>query len=183
MALDSSKYLNEAEDLHLRTMLAVGKGRDALILTLLRKYGMRVNELLRLRPVDVNTSEKTMRVPGSKGSLSREFPLPDDLFDRLMVEVNRCPGDTCKVFDLTTWSVWYIWDYWRPKKDKKLHSLRHTFAIELYRKTRDIHLVKTALGHKSISNTMIYLEFEYTQSEFRKVFLPQSDSGTVPKSG
>jgi site-specific recombinase XerC len=36
------------------------------------------------------------------------------------------------------------------------HSLRHTFATELYRRTRDVALVQAALGHASIASTMVY---------------------------
>jgi site-specific recombinase XerD len=36
------------------------------------------------------------------------------------------------------------------------HMLRHTFATDLYRKTKNIRLVQKALGHADLSTTMIY---------------------------
>ena len=33
---------------------------------------------------------------------------------------------------------------------------RHTYATELYRSSKDIRLVQKALGHASLSTTMIY---------------------------
>ena len=36
------------------------------------------------------------------------------------------------------------------------HSLRHTFATRLYRKTGDVLLVKEALQHRSIASTLVY---------------------------
>ena len=36
------------------------------------------------------------------------------------------------------------------------HGLRHSFAAELYRKTRDVLLVKAALGHRSLGSTLVY---------------------------
>jgi integrase/recombinase XerD len=42
------------------------------------------------------------------------------------------------------------------KKNVFPHSLRHTFAADLYRKTRNICIVQEALGHADLSTTMIY---------------------------
>jgi len=41
-------------------------------------------------------------------------------------------------------------------KDVHPHMLRHTYATELYRQNKDIRLVQKALGHASLSTTMIY---------------------------
>ena len=38
-----------------------------------------------------------------------------------------------------------------------IHSLRHTFAMRLYRKTGDLCLVQRALGHRQITTTEIYV--------------------------
>ncbi len=37
------------------------------------------------------------------------------------------------------------------------HTLRHTFATDLYRRTKDAVVVKNALGHSSLTTTMIYV--------------------------
>ncbi len=41
-------------------------------------------------------------------------------------------------------------------KDISPHTLRHTFATDLYRQTKNIRLVQKALGHADLSTTMIY---------------------------
>jgi len=43
------------------------------------------------------------------------------------------------------------------KKNVSPHTLRHTFATDLYRKIKDPVTVKNALGHSSITTTMIYV--------------------------
>jgi len=42
---------------------------------------------------------------------------------------------------------------------KKLHSLRHTFALRSYLKERDLYSVAKQMGHSSISVTMTYAAF------------------------
>ena len=168
--LDSSKFLSEQEDLALDKLLALATCSESLMLSLLRKYGMRTNELLRLRPCDFNRDSRTIRVSGSKGSNSRELPLDDELFERLDKEASMQILDDGQIFPITRFRLFHIWHKWRPCK-KKLHSLRHTCAVNLYRKTKDIKLVQKVLGHKSISNTMIYMDFVYSQDELRKALV------------
>jgi integrase/recombinase XerD len=47
-----------------------------------------------------------------------------------------------------------------PIKNRKFHSLRHTSAVRLYLKTRDIYAVMKQLGHQSVTTTEIYSKFE-----------------------
>ena len=44
----------------------------------------------------------------------------------------------------------------RYVKDVHPHTLRHTFATDLYRTTKNIRLTQKALGHSDLSTTMIY---------------------------
>jgi integrase/recombinase XerD len=58
-------------------------------------------------------------------------------------------------------------------KDVRPHLLRHTFATDLLRSTKNIRLVQKALGHTSLSSTMIYThvydeELETALKTFRK---------------
>ena len=42
------------------------------------------------------------------------------------------------------------------EKDISPHTLRHSFATDLYRETSKIRLVQKVLGHSDLSTTMIY---------------------------
>ena len=75
-----------------------------------------------------------------------------------------------RIFPISYIRFHQIWDKYRPCH-KKLHSLRHTFAIRLYKKTKDIRLVQFALGHRNIANTMIYADYVYSQEELKKLIL------------
>lgn len=164
------KFLTEEEDRHLARLLKTEKTRDTLMLEMLRKYGMRQNEILRLRYCDINQDAKTMKVHGSKGSVSRELPLTDEFYGRLMEDYELRLDDNQRIFQIGRHALQRAWRWYRPCR-KGLHSLRHTCAIEIYKKTRDIHLVRNLLGHKSINNTLIYLQFVQSQEEFRRVLV------------
>ena len=41
-------------------------------------------------------------------------------------------------------------------KDVSPHTLRHSFATDLYRETSKIRLVQKVLGHSDLSTTMVY---------------------------
>ena len=163
---DSSKYLSSAEDQYFLKMMARIESRDTLILSLLRRYGMRASELLALRKCDLNESDRSIRVMGLKGSRGREFLVKRDLFQRLLRHSFELKGED-RIFPLSYNRLCEIWHLYRPAK-KPLHSLRHTFAVEIYKRSKNIQLVQQALGHKSLSNTMIYQQYEYTRSELGK---------------
>ena len=57
-------------------------------------------------------------------------------------------------------------------KDVHPHMLRHTFATDLFRKTKNIRLIQKALGHAQITTTQIYThivddELEEAMKTFR----------------
>lgn len=174
LVLNSKKFLNKEEDLHLKMLLQKERNRNTLILSMLRHYGMRASELLSLRPIDINHVERSIHIVGLKGSKERTLPLTDEFYERLQEYVNVCPSDEIAIFGIGYRRLVQIWNYWRPCR-KKLHALRHTCAVELYMKTKDIKLVQMVLGHLDIRTTMIYQDFTYSQEEFKKVFLPQVD--------
>ncbi|MBL7542385.1 MAG: tyrosine-type recombinase/integrase [Bdellovibrionaceae bacterium] len=142
--------------------------RNCLILQLGLKTGARAQEILNIQKSDLNTYDMSVFIRGLKGSNDREIPLPNLLFTRLQRYTETVDGT--KVFNITYDRLYQIWDTYRPVP-KKFHSLRHTFAIQLYRKTRDLRLVQVALGHRNITNTMVYADYVYTQDELRKLIL------------
>ena len=115
---------------------------------------------------DIDTYEETVFIRGIKGSNDREIPLPKWLFRELL---NLTP-EGVRIFPISYNRLRQIWQLYRPVP-KKFHSLRHTFAIRLYRKTKDIRLVQVALGHRNITNTMIYADYVYSQQELKKLIL------------
>lgn len=178
-SLNKNKYLIEPEVAGLERLLAstmaeVELGapaglRDPLLLELALKTGARASELLALRHVDLNIYDATVFIRGIKGSNDRELPLAKPLFSRLMAYAAVADRKS-DLFPIGYHRLRQIWDWYRPAP-KKFHSLRHTFAIRLYQKTKDIRLVQVALGHRNITNTMVYADYIYSQQELKKLIL------------
>jgi integrase/recombinase XerC len=130
--------------------------------------GARAQEALNIRGTDLNLETETVFIRGLKGSDDRELPLPSWLFKQLVELRAKHTGEF--LFPISYPRLDQIWREYRPVK-KKLHSLRHTFAIRLLRKTGNLRLVQVALGHRSISNTMVYASYQYQAEELKKLIL------------
>jgi site-specific recombinase XerD len=161
-AINKTKFLLEPELLQLRAAITRNQGsRDATLLAFLLFTGARVSEALAVTLEDLNPHDQSVLIRGLKGSNDRELPLPPELFNALARR--KTQG---RVFAITARRARQVWDLWRPVR-KKLHALRHTFAIELFKRTRDLRLVQVALGHRNIQNTIVYAEYVYSVEELR----------------
>ena len=168
-SLNKSKYLLPPEVERLEYLLKSHLNSDPRNTTLLFMAlytGARATELLNVKSRDLDPYEETVFIKGLKGSNDREIPLPKWLFNKTQ-QLDR--GQEL-LFSISYSRLRQIWELYRPVT-KKFHSLRHTFAIRLYKKTRDLRLVQVALGHRSITNTMVYADYIYSQHELRKLIL------------
>lgn len=176
-ALNKNKYLLDPEADRLEYLLKShlkSDCRNAVLLLLALHTGARARELLNLRFEDLNPYDETVFLHGVKGSNDREIPLHPWLFkevyrlkDVSSAKIKRHPD---RVFPISYQRLRQVWGLYRPVP-KKFHSLRHTFAIRLFKKTKDLRLVQVALGHRNITNTMIYADYIYSQQELKKLIL------------
>ncbi|MBX3019390.1 MAG: tyrosine-type recombinase/integrase [Bdellovibrionaceae bacterium] len=170
-ALNKNKYLLDDELARLRQIFRSFQDsdpRNVLLLELALQTGARATELLNCQRSDLILNDETLFIRGIKGSNDREIPLPSKLFQRLHRYNQGLEGT--KLFDISYERLYQIWQLYRPVP-KKFHSLRHTFAIELYKRTRDIRLLQVALGHRNIANTMIYADYLYSKEELRRLLV------------
>ena len=170
-AMNKNKYLLDPEFERLEILLKryiIKDRRNCLLLYLAMHTGARAQEILNLKKEDLNVYDQSVFIHGIKGSNDREIPLPEWLFDYLELYSKDVEGDI--LFNITYHRLRQIWEEYRPVQ-KKFHCLRHTFAIRLYKKVKDLRLLQIALGHRNISNTMIYADFVYSQNEMRKLIL------------
>jgi integrase len=170
-SLNKNKYLLPPEVERLQKLIAEPDARalrNCLMIQIALKTGARAQEVLNLNKADLNAYDETVFIRGIKNSNDREIPLPHPLFLKLQQYSSGVEG--LRLFPITYDRLYQIWELYRPVP-KKFHALRHTFAIQLYQKTKDLRLVQVALGHRNITNTMIYADYVYSQQELKKLIL------------
>ena len=165
--LNQTKFLNDEEQSVLLKELDP-KNRNELFIMLALKTGARQSELLALTHADINQSNQTIYIKGLKGSNDREMPIEKSIFNALIALTRGFSGSE-RIFPFCRQRLYQIWTWYRPNPNKGFHSLRHTFAVNLYKRLKDIMLVKTALGHRSIKNTLIYANYVYSTEELRRI--------------
>ncbi len=145
--------------------------RDRSMLELLYATGLRVTELVGIRPDQVSFTQGLVRVTG-KGGKERLVPMGDEAqywIQRFLAGARKeLLGDrlcdalfpTRRGSGMTRQAFWY-----RIKKHaftagihKHLspHTLRHAFATHLVNHGADLRVVQLLLGHSDLSTTQIY---------------------------
>jgi integrase/recombinase XerD len=147
--------------------------RDRALIELLYATGMRVSELLSLRPADVNLDASYLTCSG-KGNKQRIVPIGDEAavwVKRYMREgrtallgkrssprlfVNAKGGGP----GLTRVGFWKILKGYARQagltKGLSPHMLRHSFATHLLERGADLRAIQMMLGHADLSTTQIY---------------------------
>lgn len=151
--------------------------KSRLILSLLYSSGLRVSELVHLKPQDFNFSENTGWVRLGKGSKDRMFILSNGLGNELQ-EFMKKRKDAKYLFSqdgpLTTRNIQKIVKHVRTRAElqKRVtpHTLRHSFATHLLEAGTDIRMIQQLLGHSSLNTTQLYTHISST--EMRKIQNP-----------
>ena len=147
--------------------------RDRAFIELLYATGLRVSELVALRPQDVNLESGYLTCTG-KGRKQRLVPIGDEAARwvtrylraarpvlagrrasaRLFVNARRGgPG-------LTRMGVWKVLKAYGRQvgiaRGLSPHVLRHSFATHLLERGADLRAIQVMLGHANLSTTQIY---------------------------
>ncbi len=178
--IDKSKHLNELETLELKTRLSSGviplKGTmrhltalELLSIELLLHTGARTTELLNLTVDDFDFTHHQIFVRGIKGSDNRSVPVSPKLMEKAKsIFGEQMLVGNIRPFKFTDRHLRNVWYSVRPC-NKSAHSLRHSFAISIYKQFRDIRLVQCLLGHRNINNTLVYSSYVFTSEEITKI--------------
>ncbi|MBA7509693.1 Tyrosine recombinase XerD [subsurface metagenome] len=141
--------------------------RNKAIILVMLNMGLRVSEITNLRPGSINITSRKLRVVNGKEGVDRDLIITDGIGEILSEWKRRKPSNT-KYFFTTLkgkkLSTRYLCDmikrYGRKANIDKIispHTLRHTFATEYYKQTKDIETLRRILGHADISTTTIYI--------------------------
>jgi len=147
--------------------------RDRALIELLYATGLRVSELIALRPGDINLNASYLTCTG-KGGKQRIVPLGDEaaawvsryLQDARRVLLGR--RSSARLFvnargggpGLTRVGFWKILKAYGRRAGVRTtlspHTLRHSFATHLLERGADLRAIQMMLGHADLSTTQIY---------------------------
>jgi len=133
---------------------------------LIYSAGLRVSEVVKLRPEDIDSDRKLIFIKGDKGRKDRYSILSDVVLDTLRQYYKEYRPNKwlfegeIKEKHITIRTVQRIFESARHKsnikKDVGIHSLRHSFATHLLESGVDLRYIQELLGHKSSKTTEIY---------------------------
>ena len=145
--------------------------RDRTMLELMYASGLRVSELVLVKPVEIGMNEGVLRITG-KGSKTRLVPFGEvarSWLERYLREARGailCGQHTDALFvtarggPMTRQMFWTLVKKHARKAEINAplspHTLRHAFATHLLNHGADLRVVQMLLGHADISSTQIY---------------------------
>ncbi len=133
---------------------------------LIYSAGLRVSEVVKLKPEDIDTGRKLIHVKDAKGRKDRYTMLSDVALETTRSYLKEY-GQSKWLFPshdkgkhITTRAVEKIFTNAckkaNIKKNVTVHSLRHSFATHLLESGTDLRYIQELLGHKSSKTTEIY---------------------------
>jgi integrase/recombinase XerD len=137
--------------------------RDYLLIRVLWRTGVRVNELVNIKPGDIEWGNQVVNVTKAKRGKQRRVLLDEETLKMLSDYVlAQKIGEERPIFDLTSRQIRYIVKRYGNTigVDVHPHTLRHSFAIHLVRSGMDLRRLQLLLGHSSLNMTQIYLQFK-----------------------
>jgi len=159
------KYLKHSQVI--RLIRSIEDRRNRLIVRLIYATGVRVSELCAINVEDIDFEEQTIRVKGKGDKIRTVFVDEETLEDIDEFIGNKIEGPLFvgqQGNHISPRTVQHIFKENAPDGITP-HKIRHSYASELYRRSKNLRVVQENLGHSSIKTTEIYL---HTDLEERK---------------
>ena len=165
-----------------RLLRSIEEPRDRLIVRLIYATGVRVSELCAMQIEAIDLDDGVIRVVG-KGNKERTVFLDDATADAIDEFIGgRTSGPLFVGYGqrpISTRTVQLLFKKYAPEGVTP-HTIRHSYASELYRRSRNLRVVQENLGHTSIKTTEVYLhtDLEERREVYRRHFpLAAADDG------
>jgi len=157
--------------------------RNYLIIELFYSTGIRRSELINIKIVHFDSSNKTLKVLGKRNK-ERIIPLLNAVCNSIeayLIKRKELPKIVdmeylfltkkgVKIYETLVYRI--INEYFSKASDKvkkSPHILRHTFATHLLNQGANLNAVKELLGHSSLASTQVYTHNSI--SELKKVYV------------
>ena len=149
-----------------RLLAAITNLKHKTMMMLTYSAGLRVSEVVKLRPEDLDPDRRLIQIRGAKGKKDRVTLLSDIAMKYVEAYLRRyAPAEWLfegyergKPYSIR--SAQAVFDRAVEKagiaKDVSIHDLRHSFATHLLEHGTDLRYVQTLLGHESSKTTEIY---------------------------
>jgi len=162
------KYLKHSQVM--RLLQSIPDDRDRLMIRIIYATGVRVSELCMMSVEDVDFDDQMIRVLGKGGKIRMVF-VDEETLDEIAVLVGtRLSGPLFQGQSgnhISTRTVQLVFKKYAPPGITP-HKIRHSYASELYRRSRNLRVVQENLGHASIKTTEVYLHTDV--DERRQVY-------------
>ncbi|MDX8550188.1 tyrosine-type recombinase/integrase [Methanospirillum sp. J.3.6.1-F.2.7.3] len=172
------KYLKHSQVM--RLLQSIPDDRDRLMIRIIYATGVRVSELCTMNVEDVDFDDQMIRVMGKGGKVRMVFVDEDTLDEIANIVGTRLsgplfPGQSGKHISPRT--IQLIFKKYAPQGITP-HKIRHSYASELYRRSRNLRVVQENLGHASIKTTEVYLHTDVDERrQVYREFFPLASSG------
>jgi len=150
------------------------KTRSRVAFKLIKECGLRPIEVSRLTLKKIDLHKGLVYPETAKGGEARVLKLKKETLALLNKLVSDVQSVNQKIFQSSK-VLQGNWNrlrnklaerYGKPElKQIRLYDLRHFYGTMLYHKTKDIVHVKRKLGHRSLKNTLIYIDLADFDSE------------------
>jgi integrase/recombinase XerD len=141
--------------------------RNKAMMSLMLNCGLRVSEVINLRPGNINLTKGKLRVEAGKGNRDRDLAIPEEYLTDLLDSWRKKRPESSFFFSTLKGkklSIRYLQQMVKRYAQKaglnkriSPHTLRHTYATQYYKQTKDIETLRRILGHSDISTTTIYI--------------------------
>tara|TARA_Y100000817_G_scaffold196235_1_gene153455 strand:+ start:15713 stop:16321 length:609 start_codon:yes stop_codon:yes gene_type:complete len=149
------------------------KGNYAFLSMCLQRYGgLRISEVVKVRPKDINFEHEELTVVSSKSNLERMIPISDTpLIEVLTFLQAEHPYPSDPYIQRSPKTLWALYKKIYDKAKIEFfgtHQLRHSFARDMLFNGVSINLLSILLGHKDIKSTLIYARLLPERDTIRK---------------